>query len=196
MKMLRNTLFKLGWPIDQMSLKQITRELYRRWFTTPHESINIENAGGIAPAAGIIVAMACEGNIDTLIWSQENQIPKEEIVTSDEKNLFLQRKERSSLSCPERRSSPRSPGKDIVRWRAGNDDGALGWLVDYSDNGVAFVIETNRSPQVGTKIMTSILSRSRGLVDLGSAQVVRIEPLNSELSLTCLKLEAESTGTV
>jgi hypothetical protein len=137
--------------------------------------------------------MAYEGEFNNLLWSKEERVPEENPVSPEDRKLFLQPAphEPYPYPYPDRRNFPRIPGKDIVRWKTQQDEDALGWLIDYSANGVAFVIESDRSPQVGTTILTSILSRSKGRVDLGLAKVVRIEPLNSELSLTCLQLEGE-----
>ncbi|MEW5910783.1 MAG: hypothetical protein AB1659_13345, partial [Thermodesulfobacteriota bacterium] len=128
--------------------------------------------------------------------SKGNQIPEGNPVSPEDLKLFPQPGPQDPYPYPDRRSSPRTPGQDLVRWKTGQDEGALGWLIDYSVNGVAFVIESDRSPQIGTTIMTSILSRSQGCVNLGSAKVVRIEPLNSELSLTCLQLEGAGCATL
>ena len=54
METTRKILRRLGWPINEMSDRQITRELYRRWFGSKPEDmsepapLSVASAGGIA----------------------------------------------------------------------------------------------------------------------------------------------------
>ena len=193
MRTVRNTLAKLGWPIDHMSDKQITQELYRRWFHA-QQDLDDEDVVSIASATGVVVSMACEGNLDALCWSDEDVSPAEDVVAPEDEEIFLHEPEDEPYPCPDRRESPRSPRRDVVSWHTPYDDGSAGWLVDYSAGGMAFIAESEQAPQLGSAITPSIHSRSQGTIDLGPATVVRIEPLNPELSLVCVQLEEEQSS--
>ena len=194
MRTVRNTLTKLGWPIDQMSDKQITQELYRRWFREQQNTMEDEDVVNVASATGVVVSMACEGNLDALCWSDDDVIPEEDVVSQEDEEIFLHEPDDEPYPYPDRRQSPRSPGREIVSWYTLDDDGAAGWLVDCSAGGIAFIAESEQVPQIGSAITPSIHSRSRGTVELGPAIVVRIEPLDPELSLVCVQLEEERSS--
>jgi hypothetical protein len=194
MQTVRNTLEKLGWPVNEMSDKQITQDLYRRWFRAQQDTMEDEDPVSVASATGVVVSMACEGNLDALCWSEDDVIPEEDLVSQEDEDLFFHEPDDEPYPYPDRRESPRSPGRDIVSWYTPFTDGAAGWLVDYSAGGIAFIAETEEAPGVGEAITPSIHSRAKGTVELGPATVVRIEPLNPELSLVCVKLEEEPSS--
>ncbi|MEW5909594.1 MAG: hypothetical protein AB1659_07335, partial [Thermodesulfobacteriota bacterium] len=104
-----------------MSFRQIGLELYRRWFKSRGDDIKEQEPVGIASAAGILVAMACEGNFRELLWSKGNQIPEGNPVSPEDLKLFPQPGPQDPYPYPDRRSSPRTPGKDLVRWKTGQD---------------------------------------------------------------------------
>lgn len=187
---LKKMLQRLGWPVHEMPFGQIARELYRRWFKTPPETLEDEKRIGPASAAGIVFALAGEGDFQSLCWTQEPPECREKLVLPREKHLFVREGTEKPHPLPERRKAPRVPGKDLVCWSMGENRTGTGWLVDYSAHGIAFITEKDTAPKVGTALFTQIQNRARRVLDLGDATVVRIETLTPELSLACLRLDA------
>lgn len=193
MTSVRKVLHSLGWPVARMSDPQIVQELYRRWFAAqPADADEDDQPISVASAKGIVIHMTREGNLDALCWSPEDRIPAEQVEPQEDEALFS--RSDSAVADPpvhERRRSPRRSAKDVVRWRAtrGESTSASGWLVDRSGGGIAFIASAGEAPGIGDEITPSILSRNHGLLDLGPATVVRVDPLNTELSLVCAQLE-------
>ena len=195
MTSIRSTLGRLGWPVDNMSEKQLKQELYRRWFKSqPAEQWSGEGSVNVASAKGIFVSMATDGNLDALCWAPGDAIPESEegFVTTEEERIYV-REPKPDTPPDERRRSPRTPAKEMIRWRPAHEDAdnVSGWLVDRSANGIAFIVPTEMAPIVGAEITSSVLTRTKGSVNLGIASVVRVDPLNDELSLVCAELQPE-----
>ncbi len=193
MRTLSNILKRLGWPVEEMSFRQIARELYQRWFQSLPDAVDAEKVLGTASATGIVLALANEGGLDALSWSRDSADLNDEAAFSEAKALFFRSFKDKPGSHPERRSAPRKPGKDVVCWTGPGNDSGTGWLVDYSTSGIAFITEKERALQVGTRLWAAIQSRSNKTLRLGKATVVRVEPLTPELSLACLQLESEGS---
>ncbi len=189
MQTLKNMLKRLGWPADQMTFRQITRELCRRWFREPAGVLADKTALGAASATGIVVALASEGNLNALRWAGNADFV-EDAVLPEEKALFLRPPKPEPYFRTERRMAPRIPGKDLVCWSIPEKESGTGWLVDRSDGGIAFITEKEKPLEVGTALLARIENRSCETLDLGAATVVRIETLTPDLSLACLRLEA------
>jgi hypothetical protein len=190
-----NTLRKLSWPVDQMTDEQIANELYRRWFDSqPEGAEELDGTISVAAIKGMFVSMAQEGNLDALCWSVEDHIPEGrlDLELEDEQHLFCREQSEDEIPEHDRRRSKREPAKDFVRWHFAHDqdDGATGWLVDRSAEGIAFIAQVDEVPAEHSEIIPTICSRTEGVLDLGVALVVRIEPLSEELSLVCAQLEA------
>jgi len=187
MRTLQHLLNRFGWPVDRLSFKQIASELYRRWFHSPPEDADAGDFLSAASAAGIVVALACEENFSALRWPDARpNAQATPVLAEEEKHLF--RKPRQEVTPPmERRSAQRKPGREIVFW-SGTERGGDGFLVDYSEGGIAFITERERSPQIGVEISAAIRNRFGKTEDLGTAMVVRTEVLTPDLSLTCLRL--------
>lgn len=189
MRTVRASLQRLGWPVNDMSDRQITRELYRRWFAG-QEDMNEEGPLAVVSARGILASMAAEGNLDALCWAEGDRVPAEE-VADDEQSLFIRQEAELDLPFADRRRSKRRPARELVQWRTSNDDsvGATGWLVDRSAEGLAFIAQADQAPGAGTRIRPTIHSRSEDTLELGPATVVRTEPLSPDLTLVCAQLE-------
>lgn len=193
MRFLRNTLRQLGWPVDRMSFKQIAQELYRRWFQAPPDDRDAERTISAASAAGIVVALTCEGNFNAITWEDAASTCRMDPLSPEEKEIFLRDSKKKQIPEKERRRAHRLPGKEIVCWSEPDREkySGAGFLVDYSAGGIAFISEKERTPRIGARLLASIRNRTRRSVDLGPATVVRSEVLTSELSLTCLRLEVQ-----
>lgn len=190
METTRKILEKLGWPVNEMSDSQITRELYRRWFGSKPEDMSAPAPLSVASANGIVVSMASEGNLDALCWSADDQIPVEEVVPAEDEAIYTRRGS-GDWPHPDRRRSKREPARELVCWGRGGEGEAesTGWLVDRSDEGLAFIAPAGQAPQPGDEIFPSIHSRAHGVIEAGLATVVRTEPLNEELTLVCARLQ-------
>jgi hypothetical protein len=190
---IRKTLERLGWPVDEMSDRQITQELYRRWFASRPENMSEEAPLSVASARGIIVSMASDGNLDSLCWAEGDRIPLDDVVSAEEKAIYV-RRESGGYDHADRRRSKREETRDLVHWCLSGEDsaGCTGWLVNRSAEGMAFIAPAAEAPGVGDEIVPSIHSRTQGIIEAGPATVVRIEPLNGELALVCAHL-IEST---
>jgi len=192
MDRLRERLQRLGWPVDQMTDRQIRCELYRRWFACqPPERMNEEGPLSVASARGVFVAMASEGNLDALCWSAEDPVPEGNLVEPAEQAVFVRSAESERPVREERRRSPRKPARELVYW---SEDGspwleATGWLVDRSAHGIAFIAEASHAPEIGMQIHPSVHTRDHGVIQAGAATVVRTDPLNPELTLVCAQLD-------
>jgi hypothetical protein len=191
---LRDTLQRLGWPVDTLTDEDIGRELQRRWFESRQVEPDEEAAASVAVAQGVFHAMAADGNLDALCWSDE--AAETDAVLCAEVDDLLPRPcdadAAEDTSRPERRSSPRQPASDFVDFRV--DDSACretGWLVDISANGIAFIADTLSAPRVGSAIEPTVRTREGDRSLLGPAQVVRTELLAEGLSLVCARLEIE-----
>ena len=191
MKTVRKTLKRIGWPIDAMSDRQVKQELYRRWFACHHEDMDEAAPISVASAKGIVVSMVSQGNLDTLCWSPDDNIPYEDVVSQEDDALFGREQVEDEHPFSERRASKRRPAKELVHWclSGGDAEEATGWLIDRSLEGIAFIAQTNQAPHLGARITPSIHSRSDGAIGLGSAVVVRTEELNGELTLVCARIE-------
>ncbi len=186
---IRETLQRLGWPVDEMSDRQVTRELYRRWFAARSEDMDEAGPLSIASAKGILASMASEGNLDALCWSGTDTIPVEEVLPEEERQLYDSSESRE-YARTDRRRSRRERARDLVRWCLSGEDsvGCTGWLINRSVEGMAFIASVAEAPVVGDEILPSIHSRTEGVINPGAATVVRIEPLNAELTLVCVRL--------
>ncbi len=192
MEKLRDSLGKLGWPIETMTDRDIQKELYRRWFACqPPDEMHAEGPVNVASARGIFVAMASEGNLDALCWSSTATDEELPILEPQEQEVFARTSQPIRRPPCERRRSPRKPARELVCWS--HEDApwleSTGWLVDRSDHGLAFISESRHAPQVGARIHPTVHTRKQGLVQVGSATVVRADPLNPELTLVCAQLE-------
>jgi hypothetical protein len=190
METTRKILERLGWPISEMSDRQITRELYRRWFGSKPEDMSEQAPLSVASANGIVVSMASEGNLDALCWSEADGVPVEELIPAEDEAIYVRR---GSGDWPhsDRRRSKREPARELICWSYGGEGpaGCTGWLVDRSAEGMAFIAPARQAPQPGDEIFPSIHSRDHGVVEAGLARVVRTEPLNEELTLVCARLQ-------
>lgn len=188
---IREALQRLGWPVDEMSDRQVTRELYRRWFAARSEDMDEAGPLSIASAKGILASMASEGNLDALCWSETDSIPVEDVLPEEEKQLYAS-PDSGEYAQADRRRSRREAARDLVRWCLSGEDsvGCTGWLINRSAEGMAFIAPAAEAPGVGEEIVPSIHSRTHGVVKAGPATVVRIEPLNAELTLVCVRLVA------
>lgn len=191
MHTLRKSLRRLGWPIDQMTDGQIKCELYRRWFACQPEEMDEEAPVSIASAKGIFVSMADEGNLDSLCWAENDQIPATEPaieMQEDEQQLFIRESEHH-WEQDERRRAPREPAREFVDWTCpdGRFQPATGWLVDRSQTGMAFIAAADQAPAPGTEIIPTVHDRTHDVEEFGPATVVRLEPLNPELILVCIQ---------
>jgi len=194
--MLKNMLKRLGWPADHMSFKQITQELYRRWFDEPPVDLTGERTLGAASAAGIVFALAREGNLKALSWAEPSAGLPEDSLLLEEKALFFRDSKVIPYPHPDRRKASRLPGKDVVCWSIPEKECGTGWLVDSSSGGIAFITEQERSLRVGTDLFAQIQSRDNKILELGSGTVVRLETLTPDLSLVCLRLGAQQPGQI
>ncbi len=190
MRTVRRSLQRLGWPVAEMTERQLKQELYRRWFAQQQDDMDEEGPISVASAKGIFVSMASNGNLDALCWSQGDAIPVEDVVDEYDEAVFIRETADGPRPFPERRRSKREPARELVRWRAvyGGPENATGWLVDRSAEGLAFIAQTDEAPLTNAEILPSIHTRSAGVIDLGPATVVRTEPLNPELTLVCVQL--------
>lgn len=181
------SLKRLGWPIEQMSDRQITQELYRRWFAFQPRMEVPDEPLSVASATGVFVSMADDGNLDALCWCDGDRIPEEDIVSKEEEALFVREDEPDTFPHAERRQAPREPAREMISWWQpdGCTEAATGWLVDRSDNGIAFIAQADDAPQAGAEIMPTIQSRAEGPVETGPVTVVRTEILNDQLTLVC-----------
>lgn len=190
MRTARGILKRLGWPVDDMSDRQITRELYRRWFASCTDDMDEEAPLSAASAWGIIVSMSSEGNLDALCWSGNDRIPPEDVGCSENKKLFMGSGS-DVLPREDRRKSRREPARDLVRWCLSGVEGSstgTGWLIDRSAEGMAFIAPADEAPHPGDEILPSIHSREHGIVEAGPATIIRTESLNEELTLVCVHL--------
>ena len=192
MKTVRKTLERLGWPVERMSDRQIKLELYRRWFAHQPDDACDEEPVSVASAKGILVSMTLEGNLDALCWSPGDTIPVQElaahsVVSQADEAAFAPKQLEGPCPHPDRRRWRRELARDFVCWHAsyGLSQDATGWLVDRSAGGIAFIAQADETPAAGAQITPSIHSRSRGVIQLSQATVVRTEPLNPQLSLVC-----------
>ena len=190
MEGLRKSLEKLGWPIGEMSDKQITRELYRRWFACQTDDMDEEAPLSVASARGIFTSMAAEGNLDALCWSDDNEVPAEEVVEEEEQSLFTRPEQPRDESQPERRRGARESARELVYWSDVSSPWleATGWLIDRSTHGIAFIVQTQHAPQIGEEIIPSVHTREQGVIKAGQATVVRTDQLNPGLVLICAEL--------
>ncbi|PIP35273.1 MAG: hypothetical protein COS92_01265 [Desulfobacterales bacterium CG07_land_8_20_14_0_80_52_14] len=189
--MLKNMLKRLGWPADHMSFKEITQELHRRWFQEPTVDLPGKKTLGAASAAGIVFALASEGNLKALSWTEPSADLPEDTLLPEEKALFFRDSKVIPYPHPDRRKVSRIPGKDVVCWSIPEKECGTGWLVDYSSGGIAFITEQDRSLRVGTDLFAKIQSRANNIMELGAGTVVRLETLTPDLSLVCLRLGAQ-----
>jgi hypothetical protein len=190
MEKTQGVLKRLGWPVEEMSDRQITQELYRRWFAVSPGDTKEESPLSVASAGGIIASMCSEGNLDALCWSPEDRIPEQDVVPDEDEALYLQGVSESDYH-PDRRRSRREPARDLVRWCLSGGEvsvGCTGWLINRSVEGMAFVAPTSEAPQAGEEIVPEIHSRTNGVLEVGPATVVRTEMLNEELTLVCARL--------
>lgn len=190
MEKTRGVLKRLGWPTEEMSDRQITQELYRRWFAVSSGNLNEEAPLSVASAGGIIASMCSEGNLDVLCWSPDDRIPEEEIIPDEDEALYLQDASGSEYH-PDRRRSQRETARDLVRWCLSggeNSVGCTGWLINRSAEGMAFIAPASEAPHTGEEIVPEIHSRTDGVLRAGPATVVRTEMLNEELTLVCTHL--------
>ena len=190
METTRKILERLGWPVNEMSDRQITRELYRRWFGSKPEDMSERAPLSVASTNGIVVSMASEGNLDALCWSEADCIPVEDLVPAEDEAIYTRR---GSGDWPhrDRRRSKREPARELVCWGDGKEGsaGSTGWLVDRSAEGMAFIAPAGQAPLPGEEFYPSIHSRTCGVIESGLATVVRTEPLNEELTLVCARLQ-------
>ncbi len=195
MDWLRQNLRRLGWPVDSLSNEEIGREIYRRWSTSYGMQPEPEQRISLAAANGIFVDMADEGNLDGLCWSEEDDPTIPDDLIPDESGLYDRKASPDTDTVPdgtrsERRRSPRAPASDFIDFVIpASSDGASGWLIDSSTDGVAFITETKDVPKVGSWIIPTIRRRDGQSAELGGATVVRTELLSDILSLVCAQLE-------
>jgi hypothetical protein len=192
MQKVRQSLARLGWPTDQMSDKQLKMELYRRWFASqPTEEMAEEAPVSIASAKGIFASLASEGNLDSLCWSEGDRIPQEEVVSEQERHFFISNPNHGQHDGAERRRSPREPARELIHWHTPWTEGEAmtGWLVNRSATGLAFIVAQEQAPEIDSEIQPCIHSRQQEEIPLGTATVVRTEPLNPELTMVCVQFD-------
>jgi len=190
MEKLKNTLSRLGWPVEDLSDGEIVSELHRRWFGKPVPT-NQGGPLGFATAMGIVSALAKEGNLDALCWASSSaQVTEPEAVCEDLPS-FDRHESGPGQPGYERRRSPRQRAKDFVTWSCDEDveTEATGWLICRAAEGIAFIAETGIVPKPESTIHVRVHSRFGGILELGKASVVRLEMLNEALSLVCVELE-------
>ena len=189
MNQLREKLQRLGWPIDSLTDEEISRELQRRWFDNQNLPPD-EGETGVAVAMGVFQAMACDGNLDALCWS-EGGLDSEIDIGEDIEPLIHHSGDGDPPEV-ERRGAPRQSAADFVDCVVDpSGDRFTGWLVDVSAEGIAFIADTHVSPRVGTGIEPTVRSRTGVCADLGHARIVRTELLAEGLSLVCAQLETK-----
>ncbi len=189
MHTVRKTLTKLGWPLTRMTDRQITQELYRRWFVSQAKDTERVGPLSVASVRGIVASMAAEGNLDALCWSKRDRAPETDVL-SDEDRVFYDRPETPERTPVERRRSRREVARDLVRWCLSGEEAVdcTGWLINRSAEGMAFIASAGEAPAVGDEIVSSVHSRTQGIIETGPARIVRIEPLNEQLTLVCARL--------
>ncbi len=189
MHTLRKALTRLGWPVDEMTDRQMTQELYRRWFASGADKTEEEGPLSVASARGIVAAMAAEGNLDALCWSKGDRVRAADVLPDEDRALYS-RPESAERTSVERRRSRREAARDLVRWCLSGEESVdcTGWLINRSAEGMAFIASAGEAPEVGAEIVSSIHSRTQGVIETGPATIVRLEPLNEELTLVCARL--------
>jgi hypothetical protein len=189
---LRETLQRLGWPVDSLSDDDIGRELQRRWFESNGAGAGEIVVTSIAAARGVFHTMAADGNLDALCWSADGE-DTEMTLDTDQDILAAwmhPRRTHRPPHLPDRRSSPRQPASDFVEFVCADwDIRATGWLVDVSAEGIAFIADARSAPAIGLSITPTVRRRSGSTTALGAAIVVRREFLDDGLILVCAKLE-------
>ena len=190
MRETRHLLRRLGWPTERLSGEEIASELRRRWLEacpgqTPDEP-------GPAAPEDVVSEMAKTGNLDALCWPVENGAGETEELAIDRDNSGERRCCGSipyGTTEPDRRRSSRRHMRDRIDFTIPSlAKSASGWLVDASENGLAFIVMTPNTPPIGTHIHSSIRRRNGKTPEPGVATVVRTELLNECLTLVCAQL--------
>jgi hypothetical protein len=193
MEELRAILRRLGWPVGSLSDEEIASHLADKWYARTGLRQDQVRPGGLAPALGILAAMANEGNLDALCWSADDEVPEAERDGGEFGALGIRSKQGrpgSEPVEPDRRSSRRGPARDLIDFvDTDSSEAATGFLVDVSATGLAFIAETTNAPSVGARIAPTIHRRRGGTTELGCAIVVRTELLSDVLSLVCARLD-------
>ena len=117
MEALRDRLGRLGWPIDQLSDDDIGNELYRRWFENLPQNEEGSFTASIASGMGIVAALAKEGNLDALCWSNGDEHRGETEPLEEAFAPFEGGGETPPRASDERRRHRRERAATFVTWR-------------------------------------------------------------------------------
>ncbi len=178
MEWLRGSLERLGWPVETLSDEKLTDELYRRWVACGDERIEPEREISVAAAHGIFDDMAKEGNLDALCWQEVDVSDFGDDAAWVEPGPIHARDQQDSgrveIDYIERRESTRTKAADIIRFGdSTSPNGASGWLVDVSVDGIAFIAETDDVPAIGAQISSTNQRRRRDSTEVGGATEIR-----------------------
>ncbi|MBU0719238.1 MAG: PilZ domain-containing protein [Planctomycetes bacterium] len=190
MRETRHLLHRLGWPTERLSDKEIASELRRRWLEgCPGQTAD---DSGPATAEDVVSEMATAGNLDALCWPMDNGSTATAALGAVKDNSGEHGGCGSipyGVTEPDRRRSSRGPTRDRIDFTIPSlARSASGWLVDASENGIAFIVMTPHTPPIGTHIH-SCLRRRKGMTpEPRIATIVRTETLNECLTLVCAQL--------
>jgi hypothetical protein len=203
MESVLDLLERLGWPVDDMSDAEIRHELCRRWFTD-HANIGADPEDlSDAALLGIVSAFSRQGNLDALCWQESDEFADTNIDLPDEADHY-EPADAEEPPATERRRYPRQRARDLVKWvpcdipaeaaettaAAGPPtEESTGWLICRGAGGIAFIAETADAPSNGERIEATIHSRHGGVLDIGTATIIRQEVLSDELRLVCAELD-------
>ncbi len=195
MTMLRGALERLGWPVDELDDDQIMRELAQRWFVAGGGEVMLERPDRGLAARAIYSTLAEEGNLDALCWSTSRPALDAPTLTAfvdaiiSNQQSKHERADAAYVAANRRRSArvPRSELVDVVMDYG--EKRSVGWLVDVSSEGAAYIMETESVPSIGEYVETTIHDRHGRHCALGTGRIVRTEMLSNELGLVCVELE-------
>lgn len=77
-----------------------------------------------------------------------------------------------------------------LRWQAMacDDRGQDGWLKDLSESGLAMLVTRDHAPRAGQSIEVQYATHS----ELGVYHILRVDPVNEQVSLVACRRESES----
>lgn len=194
MDTLRDVLHRLGWPIAHLTDDEILLHVHRRWFGLRPDHDPADTRYTLASAMGIVSALAREGNLDALCWSDEMRLDAPASLLNHSFDCFDTPRP-SRHVARERRRSPRRKAKDFVIWSCadGEDEAeCTGWLVCQAEMGLAFIAPMGEAPVPGGVVAVRIHKRNGDTLSFGRAQVVRQEYLSEKFVLVCVELVREA----
>ena len=193
MTWMRQALYKLGWPVDSLTDGEIACEILRRWFSPDTKGEPLNRVVSLAAVQGIYAYLADTGNLDALCWSEDDDITGDDYL--DDELALLHGDSgldwnSDDITLEERRAAVRRPVREAIEFMVSGSPAVFGgWLIDASDSGIAFLVDTRNVPLVGKPITPTVFKRYGGTQELGFAVVVRSELITECLSLVCAQLE-------